>query len=574
MPIIPVLQPEGDYSPPRMATPPLESLQGSYNARNAAGVAQAATDVATGLAAHQRVQAQFDADDAYVSYMTDVEKLKNDVKAAPPRMRPSSGTSVEDPDSGEGGWQYQSLGVQPKSETMVDDFQQGIERLNKQYASRLTPQAQKYFVARQSRIQAIATRQMMDAQAVTFDNEQLASLQKSVTNLQLKTRTYSPQQPDIDQGGLPTYDPEKNGIYTAQRDAITKLYDDAGARSKNPQVFEKQKEAALAKLGNDTATRTMGANPGAWLASVTSGKNGYESLLTPERFDTLSREAATRVNHLETEANKQREELQRQTMMAAFPAARSGQLAQGDIDQMVREGKLDFEHAKTLMEWNEKRGMEVDTPQAFNYWATQVVKPTISYADVDRMMRDPGLSQGTRLKLAEAAQKIIQHRTDRGDQVRYQNFQVAHSVGADALHLQVGLLDKIGPAEQQAKANEAAYHQALAQDYFNGGDPAEFQRKNLGSYISTQQGLIQPRIANLNKTLPAGGQVQQEQGKPISEENLNAAWQRALERYGKTPEDLDKGNLPDGLVRELRILRDIRVLNDGWVELENKRPRQ
>src|SRR5581483_2263854 len=91
--------------------------------------------------------------------------------------------------------------------------------------------------------------------------------------------------------------------------------------------------------------------------------------------------------------------------------------------------------------------------------------------------------------------------------------------------------------------------------------PRRVQKKNLGSYISTQQGLIQPRIANLNKSLPAGGQVQQEQGKPISEENLNAAWQRALERYGKTPEDLDKGNLPDGLVRELRILRDIRVLN-------------
>ncbi len=64
MPIIPVLTPESDYSPPRMAVPDVNDLPAAKTARLAAGVSELAQVAGSAVSNYQDIQGQIEAQKA------------------------------------------------------------------------------------------------------------------------------------------------------------------------------------------------------------------------------------------------------------------------------------------------------------------------------------------------------------------------------------------------------------------------------------------------------------------------------------------------------------------------------
>jgi hypothetical protein len=306
MPIIPVLTPEGDYSPPRMATPDINSLQGSYNARAGAAISsagEAITDIASKRA---DIAGQIEAQQGRVRYAMAVEQIKKDVLDAPPQKRQGASADFGIPEDANNVPQDGDLGYLPKSETMMKDYETRLSKLDQTFTKGMSPIGQRYFTGPQSRIQAAAGRVMIDAKAAQWEGEQVAGITRTVASIHQNMYSIPAAGPSDVSTGVPAYDPTQNASFQAHLGLINDTFDHALALKMNPAVVEKMREHEVQKLYNDTAEKEMHADPENWSASTKARTNGFIQHMDAARADRLESKADSAIAKTQAQTEKQR----------------------------------------------------------------------------------------------------------------------------------------------------------------------------------------------------------------------------------------------------------------------------
>lgn len=316
MPIIPVLTPEGDYSPPRMATPDINSLQGSYNARAAAGVGQindAGLEVANKRA---DIAGQIESQQGRVLFAKDVEELKKNILNAPLKPRQGASSDYGIPE-GEGNVPGPGdLGVQPRSETMMKDFETGMAKLDQKYSKGMSLIGQRYFAGPQSRIKQTANKVMVDAQASTWEQEQVAGITRTVAAVHSNMYALpaaGPSNVSVDtqgntqiDGGVPVYDPKANSSLQVHLGLIDDTFNHALSLGMKPEVVERMRQAEIKKLYADTAEKEMHADPENWSASTKARTNGFIQHMDAAHSDRLESKADSAITKSAAQIEKQR----------------------------------------------------------------------------------------------------------------------------------------------------------------------------------------------------------------------------------------------------------------------------
>jgi hypothetical protein len=316
MPIIPVLTPEGDYSPPRMATPDINSLQGSYNARMGAAIS-AGGDALTDIASKKAdIAGQIEAQQGRVRYAMAVEQIKKDVLDAPPQKRQGASADFGIPEDANNVPKDGDLGFVPKSETMLKDYETRLSKLDLTFTKGMSSIGQRYFVGPQSRIQAAAGKVMIDAKAAQWEGEQVAGLTRTVSSVHQDMYAIPAAGPSNvttdDQGnsqivgGVPSYDPTQNASFQAHLGLINDTFDHALALHMRPEVVEKMRAREVSKLYLDTAEKEMHADPENWSASTKAGTNGYVQHMDATHADRLESKADAAITKTQAQTEKQR----------------------------------------------------------------------------------------------------------------------------------------------------------------------------------------------------------------------------------------------------------------------------
>jgi hypothetical protein len=306
MPIIPVLSPESDYTPPRMAVPDIGDLPAAKRAKLAQGVSDIVVAGATISGQMAEAQGQIEAQKARVGYALDVQKLQKEVLDSPLKPRPgamAAGLGVPEDENNQ--VQDGQLGLQPKSETMLKDFETGLAAIDKKYEKGLSQTGAHYFRGPQSRIQVAATGNMVNARASVFDNEQITALKQTTDMIRKSLGELPAQPPSVDSVGIPTYDPEANSRYVAHRALINDTFNKAASLGMSPKVVETLRESEITKLDKDTAEKAMHSDPASWALSSAAGTNLWQKRLDSASMDRLEDRAQAAVTRANADADKQ-----------------------------------------------------------------------------------------------------------------------------------------------------------------------------------------------------------------------------------------------------------------------------
>lgn len=305
MPIIPVLQPEGDVSVPTAAVPDINSLSYAYASKAAAGVSDLG-DVVVKLANERaHVSARLDAIKAATSIKAELDQAKLEVMQGPQQVRPGSvNVGQEDPASGEGN-QAPAVGPSsliPKSESMVHEYEQRAQAIRQKYEKNLSGLAWQYGQSAIERAIGTGQKAMQEQQQHTWTQEQMVAVGQGAAVIHRQTAALPADQPVGQADGSIVYTPENNAGFMNQQKAINQYFDDVRAKTGlHPDVVEKLRTAELKSLYKNFAEKTMYADPASFALSAADGKNGwlrtgYLDDIASDRLQDKANAAVTRKN--------------------------------------------------------------------------------------------------------------------------------------------------------------------------------------------------------------------------------------------------------------------------------------
>ncbi len=577
MPIIPRNESiQGNIPTVNTPVPGIESFAGYNNARIAGQIGAVGEAISSAALRRQAVKDYLTDESLKSELAIRLDAAKQEAESTPQRAR----TGVTPgPDMGE--TQMATTTMVPRSESLLSDY---LKRQDAIVADIRKRGATKNLDVAIERLTRGGMIQVQQRAAALDEEENVALVLERNHVLARRLGTIQPASPVEDYSGVPVYDPDGDRSYAITRAGIARSFDDAVAvGGMKPNVAEKAKISALAKLDHGRAVQTMSANPEKWIASSNAGTNGWSGRLTMEAMEKLDAKAESIIRRGEESKNQRRLEIERETEAGFFERVQPGAtnpLTNEDIVKAVSTdrsiGREKGEHWKTVVQ-NLKIGgwddvAEVSIPMRLEAGNFNVQESFLSR--VDALVRNKQLSLKTGEEIKTTARTIIQKRNDVTQQEDYKIFSATQTAMNTMLTTSPLLgVARIDQESQTLRANAQAALLDNAQK--NGwGTSFEWWKKNQERFVGVLADRVDSQVDVLNfglpKPLPKDPKTRQ-----ILPETIDQARSDAFERHKIDPTQAlglkRAGKLPAGLMNELKTLDELEKWTGYQAEYRAKR---